>query len=250
MRDGAHLHQPQTRLRSGEAHRAPREELKMVWNMPVHPAPSEALRQQPLWVRRRKHRPAPGLEDGGNALQQGERRRGVLDDLVERDVVEKAGLIVLRIESADAGLQAVALGYALDVLVHLAAVGVAAARLVIGERLPEAATDVEHPNIARYPPECRGPFPVPPRAPARQFLVRLEIVEREFATRIELGIEASQMAWLELPSGVEVSARAALKHPEQPRVAVAIVVETGELLARRVAADRAGRGLRHSSLVW
>src|ERR1043165_9643155 len=83
----------------------------------------------------------------------------MLDDLVQRDIVEKARLVVLRIEDADAGLQAVALGDAPDILVHLASVGVAAACLVIGERLAEPAADIEHPDVARYPAERRRPLP-------------------------------------------------------------------------------------------
>src|ERR1043166_4414822 len=108
MRDGAPLEEPQARLRRCHAHRAPGEELKVVRDVPVQPPPPEALREQSPRIRRRKHRRAAGLEDESDALEQSQRRGGMLDDLVQRDIVEKARLVVLRIEDADAGLQAVA----------------------------------------------------------------------------------------------------------------------------------------------
>ena len=94
----------------------------------------------------------------------------MLDDLVERHVVEARGLVVGRPEQAHPSVQAEVLGDAPEVLVGVHAVRVAATRRVIRERLAEPAADVQHANIPGHPAEGGRVLAVEPRSHAVDLL--------------------------------------------------------------------------------
>ena len=96
-------------------------------------------------------------------------------------------------EEPDPGVQAVLFRDPEQVRVGIDAVRIAAARGVIGQRLAEAAADVEDADALRDPAERGSALPLEPASEAVELDLRLEIVEAAGRPRVVLAVQRAQL---------------------------------------------------------
>src|SRR6185437_10272523 len=105
----------------------------------------------------------------------------------------------------------------------LHAEGLAAAVLVIGQGLADAAADVEHPHIARHVAEGGGLLAAQPRQETAPFLFGAEAFDVETAARIIARIELAEILRTELRRNVPMATGRAAMQVEQIGIAVTVV---------------------------
>jgi hypothetical protein len=163
--------------------------------------------------------------------------------LIERDVVEALELVVGRIEQAGPRIQSVTLGNAKDILVGFDSVRIAAPRPVVGEGLAEAAPDIEDPDVSWNPTERGRPLSLKPGTESPDFDVRLEFVQAQQASRVDLAVQRGQLRLGEDGRNEPMPTRRTSANRECPGETVAIVVEVvpddpGRPVANRTTAAR------------
>src|SRR5512135_3834881 len=113
------------RLRRGHAqpcmsrqqpHRAAREMLKMVRHVPIDPFSPKHARTPPTRIRGAEYRDSAWLEHLCDPPHDLQRIGSVLNDLVERHIVEEVLWKCGGVEQSDANIEAVVLRDALDIL--------------------------------------------------------------------------------------------------------------------------------------
>src|SRR5690242_17451362 len=99
--------------------------------MPVDPAPSEDLCSPAISVRRAQYHRAAGLQHFCDAAHCLQGIGHMLNYLVQRNVIEKIRLIIVRVKETDMHLETEFIGNPFDVLVGFNAVYITAASFVV-----------------------------------------------------------------------------------------------------------------------
>ena len=165
VRDGSHRDHLEAGGRRETTERGASEVVKVIRDVPVDPAVAEHPPSVAAGVRRRHDGRPTGAKDRRDPGKDLPRVRGVLDHLIEGDIVEAPRIVVRGIEQPDASVQPVSLGDPEEVGVGVDPMSVAAAGGVIGERLTEPAIRCRGPGRRAEPSE--RPMPARPRARRR-----------------------------------------------------------------------------------